>query len=162
MKARTLSSIFLNFSILSYWFLNIHPYRAYGSRLPHTFFTVWYTTKFLFFLAFSHTIVNVFSNCRQIEEKESIVNLLTDLISISAVVCVDNSRGCGPDWSVNSLHNITTSNFIILPRFILRFFVGGYFSITHLYIFYPLFIYFLFKSMLYSIELLGSQWKLSS
>jgi hypothetical protein len=38
MKARTLSSIFLNFSILSYWFLNIHLYRAFGSKLPHTFF----------------------------------------------------------------------------------------------------------------------------
>jgi hypothetical protein len=42
MKARTLSSIFLNFSILSHWFLNIHPYRAYGSKLPHTFFTVYW------------------------------------------------------------------------------------------------------------------------
>jgi hypothetical protein len=40
MKARTISSIFLNFSILSYWFLNIHLYRAFGSKLPHTFFTV--------------------------------------------------------------------------------------------------------------------------
>jgi hypothetical protein len=40
MKARTLSSIFLNFSILSYLFLNIHLYRAFGSKLPHTFFTV--------------------------------------------------------------------------------------------------------------------------
>jgi hypothetical protein len=38
MKAQTLSSIFLNFSILSYKFLNIHLYRAFGSKLPHTFF----------------------------------------------------------------------------------------------------------------------------
>jgi hypothetical protein len=38
MKARTLSSIFLNFSILSYWFLNIHLYTGFGSKLPHTFF----------------------------------------------------------------------------------------------------------------------------
>jgi hypothetical protein len=36
MKARTLISIFLNFSILSYRFLNIHLYA--GSKLPHTFF----------------------------------------------------------------------------------------------------------------------------
>jgi hypothetical protein len=36
MKARTLSSIFLNFSILSYWFLNIHLYRAFGSKLEQT------------------------------------------------------------------------------------------------------------------------------
>jgi hypothetical protein len=40
MKARTLSSIFLNFSILSYWFLNIHLYTGFGSKLQHTFFTV--------------------------------------------------------------------------------------------------------------------------
>jgi hypothetical protein len=38
MKARTLSSIFLNLSILSYRFLNIHQYSAFGSKLPHTFF----------------------------------------------------------------------------------------------------------------------------
>jgi hypothetical protein len=40
MKAQTLSSIFLNFSILSYCFLNIHLYTSFGSKLPHTFFTV--------------------------------------------------------------------------------------------------------------------------
>jgi hypothetical protein len=44
MKARTLSSIFLNFSVLSHWFLNIHLYRAFSSKLPHIFFTV-YTVK---------------------------------------------------------------------------------------------------------------------
>jgi hypothetical protein len=31
-------SIFLIFSILSYWFLNIHLYKAFGSELPQTFF----------------------------------------------------------------------------------------------------------------------------
>jgi hypothetical protein len=41
MKARKLYSIFLNFSILSYLLLNIHLYRAFGSKLPHTFFTVY-------------------------------------------------------------------------------------------------------------------------
>jgi hypothetical protein len=44
MKARTLSSIFLNFSILSYGYLNIHLYRAFGSELPHTFFVKLYST----------------------------------------------------------------------------------------------------------------------
>jgi hypothetical protein len=52
MKARTLSSIFLKVSILSYWFLNIHLYTGFGSKLPHTFFAVYiytytYTYRYL-------------------------------------------------------------------------------------------------------------------
>jgi hypothetical protein len=38
MKARTLCAIFMNFSILSYWFLNIHLYTGFGSKLLHSFF----------------------------------------------------------------------------------------------------------------------------
>jgi hypothetical protein len=35
-------SVLLNFSILSYWFLNIHLYTGFGSKLQHRyFFTVY-------------------------------------------------------------------------------------------------------------------------
>jgi hypothetical protein len=47
MKARALSSIFLNFSILSYWFLIIHLCIGFGSKLQHTFFTVYERTMLL-------------------------------------------------------------------------------------------------------------------
>jgi hypothetical protein len=49
MKARALSSIFLNFSILSYWFLIIHLCIGFGSKLQHTFFTVYWENSCVFF-----------------------------------------------------------------------------------------------------------------
>jgi hypothetical protein len=47
MKARILSSIFLNFSILSYWFLNIHLYAGFWFQ----------TATYFFFTVYSSAIV---------------------------------------------------------------------------------------------------------
>jgi hypothetical protein len=46
--------LFLNFSILSYWFLNIHLYTGFGSKLQHTFF---------FYSVYNSRLFNGFNNC---------------------------------------------------------------------------------------------------